>query len=234
MDEQARNAADVVLPILLELLPIQSVVDVGCGHGAWLSVASGHGITTVVGIDGPWVNPGELLIPTSRFIACDLTTTFVSCGKFDLAICLEVAEHLPALRARPLVQYLTSLAPAILFSAAIPGQGGTHHINEQWPEYWESLFNACGYVRLDPIRRHVWMNPQVAWYYQQNLFLYVDLHLFGKNPRILEEQRLVAECPLTLVHKKIIAENLSFRSQLRCLFKAFFRAISSRWARITS
>ncbi len=92
--------------------------------------------------------------------------------RYDLAVCLEVAEHLPEASASKLVRQLTSAAPAVLFSAAVPGQGGTNHINEQWPDYWDGLFGRHKLIRLDPIRRQVWQDQRGAWYYQQNLFLY--------------------------------------------------------------
>ena len=53
--------------------------------------------------------------------------------RFDLALSLEVAEHLPPECGSEFVQTLTDLSSVILFSAAIPFQGGTDHLNEQWP-----------------------------------------------------------------------------------------------------
>jgi hypothetical protein len=91
---------------------------------------------------------------------------------FDLACSLEVAEHLPEHVARAFVRALANSAPAILFGAATPGQGGEGHVNEQWQDYWVSLFEDEGYRPVDAIRPHVWGNQHVAWWYQQNTLLY--------------------------------------------------------------
>jgi hypothetical protein len=71
-----------------------------------------------LGYDGPHVTP--LCIPKDRFAAVDLRQPLPADRKFDLAISGEVAEHLPA----TLVGTLTSVSDVVLFSAAIPGQGG--------------------------------------------------------------------------------------------------------------
>ena len=142
-----------IVPLVRDLVPARTVVDVGCGRGAWLRTFKAHGAETISGYDGAYVDPAKLLIPRDAFTAIDLSAPLAIIGRYDLAVCLEVGEHLPQRSARPLIQTLCQLAPAILFSAAVPGQGGTHHINEQWPHYWAHLFEERGFVRLDPIRR---------------------------------------------------------------------------------
>jgi len=37
-----------------------------------------------------------------------------------------------------------------------------------------SHYAEHGYVRLDPFRKNIWQDSRVAWWYRQNLFLYVD------------------------------------------------------------
>lgn len=160
--------------IIQDLLPVNSVVDVGCGLGAFLATWMEMGATAVHGLDGPWIDQSKLLIPRGAFTTHDMERQLpVPQAPFDLAMCLEVAEHLPASRAEAFVQELTALAPVIAFSAAIPGQGGTGHINEQWPEYWTLLFQNHGYMRLDPFRKRLWNDPGVCWWYAQNTFLFV-------------------------------------------------------------
>src|SRR5205823_3545352 len=124
------------------------------------------------GLDGPSVDASHLLIDPACFTPVDLARCPELAETFDLALCLEVAEHLPPRASRPLVRLLTRAAPLVLFSAAIPGQGGVGHRNEQWPDYWRARFAEFGYRRLDPVRRHVWQDPRVAGWYQQNLYLY--------------------------------------------------------------
>jgi hypothetical protein len=95
--------------------------------------------------------------------------------RFDLAISLEVAEHLPRRSASGFVRSLCQLAPIVLFSAAVPGQGGEHHVNEQWPEYWRQAFANHHFVMFDPFRPLLWHDERVAFYYRQNLFLFIRM-----------------------------------------------------------
>ena len=94
--------------------------------------------------------------------------------QFELAACLEVAEHIPETSASHLIDELTGCAPVVLFSAAIPGQGGTQHVNEQWPEYWRELFGRRGYRPVDAIRGRIIQDPSVEWWYRQNILVYCD------------------------------------------------------------
>src|SRR5271154_6290276 len=96
-------------------------------------------------LDGTYVDASKLLIDKAYFSAVDLRKPLSIDGHFDLALCLEVAEHLPVQRATNLVKTLTTAAQVVLFSAGIPGQGGTGHVNEQWPKYWRQLFEAEGF-----------------------------------------------------------------------------------------
>lgn len=157
------QSARVVVPVVTELVGPQSVVDVGCGIGAWLGAFAESGVKVVRGLDGDYIDRRRLCFDVSSFTAVDLRTSIEIPGKYDLAVCLEVAEHLPARQAGSLVTALTGAAPVVLFSAALPGQGGTSHINEQWPEYWRRLFEARGYWMLDPIRPRICEDNRVAW-----------------------------------------------------------------------
>lgn len=173
MEAGALRSAQAVLPIVFDLLAPHSVLDIGCGRGAWLRIAMDLGISQVRGLDGAYVNQHELLIPHHCFTETDLSRPFQVPGRYNLALCLEVAEHLPYRSARSLVAGLTAAAPAVLFSAAIPGQPGTRHINPQFPEFWQKLFEEHGYLALDAIRPHIRSNADVEPWYQQNMLLYV-------------------------------------------------------------
>lgn len=129
---QVRDSAREIVPLVVDLLNPARVVDVGCGTGTWLATFAEHG-AAILGLDGEYVDRSLLDIPEDRFVAVDLAQPFQLDGRYDLALCLEVAEHLPADRAASLVDLLTGLAPTVLFSAAIPLQGGVNHVNEQWP-----------------------------------------------------------------------------------------------------
>ena len=170
-DGSARSAATVV-PLVLSLVPASSVVDVGCGIGPWAAEFMAQGVADVWGIDGDYVDRGQLRIPAEHFAARDLTKPLQFPRTFDLAVCLEVGEHLPASRAAGLVADLTSLAPCVLFSAAVPRQGGANHINEQYVPYWVDLFKKQGYEGIDPIRPRILGNDAVEWWYQQNVVMF--------------------------------------------------------------
>lgn len=167
----ALDSARQVLPFVFGLVRPSSVVDIGCGTGEWLSVCSELGVSDIQGID---FHNGKLLkIPTDLYKQTDLTQPFTLPRRFDLAISLEVGEHLPPEVAKSFVSSIAQLAPAVLFSAAIPSQGGTGHVNEQWPDYWASLFSEHGFTAIDCVRPAFWDNPRVASYYAQNTILYL-------------------------------------------------------------
>jgi SAM-dependent methyltransferase len=175
--ESTRESAAQILPIVLELVKPASVVDVGCGIGDWLAVAAELGVHDFLGIDGGWVKQTQLVIPKEKFTEHDLATPLNLDRRFDLALSLEVVEHLPAAASRILVESLCRSADVILFSAAIPGQGGRHHVNEQWPDYWADLFQEYGYGCYDCLRPRIWNDPRIAWYYAQNCLI------FARPPR---------------------------------------------------
>jgi SAM-dependent methyltransferase len=168
----ALGSARVVAPLVYDLVHPRRVVDVGCGRGAWLRAFYEIGADFIQGLDGDYVDRDTLLIPSESFVAADLAKLTKLPGDYDLAICLEVLEHLSAQAGRNIVAALIEAAPVVLFSAAVPGQGGTNHVNEQWPEYWRRLFEARGYRMLDPIRPRIREDKRVACWYRQNLFLF--------------------------------------------------------------
>ncbi len=138
--ERTRLSAEAVVPWILQTIKPQSVVDVGCGTATWLSVFHQLGVADILGIDGRWVETAQLEIPSRLFWAADLNRGFPVTRRFDLTISLEVAEHIEPKAAPGFVETLIAFAPVIFFSAAIPQQGGTGHLNEQWPSYWQHLF----------------------------------------------------------------------------------------------
>lgn len=184
MEAGALRSAGAVLPLVFDLMTPQSVIDVGCGRGAWLRTAMELGVPFVQGLDGNYVDRQELLIPSERFLAVELSRPFQTPRCYDLALCLEVAEHLPYHAADTLVSALTSAAPVVLFSAAIPGQPGTHHINAQFPEYWQRRFAEHGYVALDAVRPQIRSDARVEPWYAQNMLLYVARPYYEQSSRL--------------------------------------------------
>ena len=172
------RSAGVVVPIVLMRLhsigyEVTSVLDVGCGQGWWAKEFRNCGVRTVLGVDGSYVHD-----PVVPFIPMDLATPKLY-GPFSLAVCLEVGEHLPPESALLLVAELCKVSQAVLFSAAIPEQGGENHINEQPPIYWSSLFTSQGFTTSGFLRDLIWDDERVASWYRQNLLL-------SMNPRNLE------------------------------------------------
>ena len=194
------RSARRVVPRLMQLFQPRHVVDVGCGAGAWLAAFREHAVFDVLGIDGSGLDRHLLLIPDDQFRTGDLGAPLHLERTFDLAISLEVAEHLPASCADVFVDNLVRLAPQVVFSAAIPHQGGTHHINEQWPHYWVNLFQRRGYAVIDCLRRDYWNDAEVAWWYAQNLLVFCRQDHLEKNPTLQEEWARVQHLPLSLVH----------------------------------
>jgi SAM-dependent methyltransferase len=173
LSEGSRASAAAVVPLVIELIQPASVIDVGCGTGAWLAAFQRQGVADVCGVDGPHVDRAQLEIEPRQFFAADLALPLSVGRQFDLALSLEVAEHLPESLADQFIETLTTLAPVMLFSAAVPDQGGEHHVNEQWPEYWVELFATRGFAALDPFRRLLWQRSDVDWWYAQNMLLFV-------------------------------------------------------------
>jgi hypothetical protein len=229
------QSARAMLPQVLKLQPAESVLDVGCGWGAWLHAAKELGVGRVMGVDGSYVDRAALLIEQNEFVACQLETEWIqhslrgTYGRFDLTLCLEVAEHLPPEDAAAFVRSLTHTSDVVLFSAAIPFQGGTHHVNEQWPEYWALLFRSHGYVCCDCLRRQFWSNPLVQWWYSQNALLFVR----NGSPA---HSRLAAASdpgasPLSLVHPL----NYIYRSSPNPdVDMRHFVSLSDKWLRTIS
>jgi hypothetical protein len=204
--DDSQTSAREVIRILAEYIRPQSVADVGCGIGTWLSIWQEKGIDQLLGIDGNYINPSMLLINPIKFMILDLADitadAFESLEKYDLAMSLEVAEHIPQDRAEAFIDFLCSLSDIVLFSAAIPFQGGTYHINEQWPEYWAQKFTARGYLCADLIRSRVWNNDRCAYYYAQNTLLYIHHAVLDRYPPIKEITQTTNINSLALVHPK--------------------------------
>jgi hypothetical protein len=192
------SSAESVLRIVFEFYKPESVVDVGCGRGAWLAVCGILGARILDGFDGTWIKPSDMLDPRIKFQAIDLESTLPSpVRRYDLAISVEVAEHVSEAHADQFVDGLCGASDVVLFGAAIRNQGGMHHVNEQWQSYWRKKFAERNYECYDVIRPSVWNLESVEWWYKQNTFLYVR-----KGSIAIEKETLEAAVrPVTdLVH----------------------------------
>ena len=168
-----RHAAERLLTILAEHVSFTKVADVGCGTGTWLAAAMHMGAEEAFGYEGAWVGATELDDPRIDLAQVDLEQP-LSGARVDLVMSLEVAEHLSPARAESFVADLCAMAPIVLFGAAIPGQGGVNHVNEQWQSYWASKFAARGFAAFDVIRPLVWSDSSIPPWYRQNAIVYIS------------------------------------------------------------
>ena len=162
------------------------MVDFGCGVGTWIKTGHELGVSEILGLEGDWLDKKHLVIPEDSFSHKDLTTSFNLNKQFDLAISLEVAEHIDEKYSNTFIDNLTSASKIILFSAAIPGQRGAGHVNEQWPEYWIEKFKAKDYVPLDIIRPYIWDDVNIKGWYKQNTLVFIHKNKLNEIPLLLQ------------------------------------------------
>lgn len=172
-NQETYHSAKTILSIIFELIPqIQSVLDVGCGVGTWLKVSKELGASSCFGYEGEWFDKKNLVVE-EEFVSLVNFEKLQINKTVDLLINLEVAEHLNEKCAEAFIGELVKASSYILFSAAIKGQGGNHHYNEQWQSYWMSLFEKFGFVAIDCIRPKIWEDKNIPFWYKQNIFFYV-------------------------------------------------------------
>ena len=198
-------SARVIVPLMMTLLTVRSVLDVGCGRGDFLRAFGEAGVTDMLGLDGDYVPRDQLVIDPARFRPTDIARPFDLGRQYDLVLSLEVAEHLPASAAEGFVASLVRHASLVLFSAAIPGQGGTGHINEQWQTYWAELFARHGYRPYDVVRPVLWARPEVASCYRQNTLVFATETAAAKSSALTAARPLPPDM-LNLVHPLVCME----------------------------
>jgi SAM-dependent methyltransferase len=161
-----------------------SILDVGCGPGTWLRAAMERGVGEFMGVDGLDIPPEELLFPPDKFLRVNLSARLDLGCRFAVAFCFEVGEHLEADGAKQLIRSLTQHTDTVFFSAACPGQPGQHHVNCQWPDYWQALFNSSGFECEDSPRWAIWNDSRIEIWYRQNMFVARRSRSAGKELRI--------------------------------------------------
>ena len=198
IDAGSRASARAVAALLIREFKIGSLLDVGAGHGAWAAEWLAAGVADVVAVDGDYVRRDQLAIPDERFIAHDLATPLDLSRRFDLVQSLEVAEHLPADKADQFVDNLVRHGDVILFSAAVPHQGGEHHVNEQPPEYWRQRFRERGYTVFDWVRPRIAGRREVKPWYRFNSYLYANAAGRERLPLSILATEVLEGDPLTI------------------------------------
>jgi SAM-dependent methyltransferase len=206
-EEEVHNlkSPSIIAPFIFEIFKPKSIVDVGCGTGTFLYEFKKLGVNEVLGIDGMWVDKNKLIINKGEFIEADLEKPIKLSNKFDLVLCLEVAEHLSQKSADIIVDSLTGMGNIIAFSAALKKQGGQNHVNEQPFFYWKEKFEKNGYYVLDLFRPYFWNNGNIQWWYKQNMFLIVH-NSIDKNEFVIEKKCLTEND--LIIHPELFYERM--------------------------
>lgn len=198
IDEQAERSAPMVVSLLTELLPISSVLDVGSGCGIWLRAWQRAGVGDFIGIDGDYVEETRLVIPPERFIRHDLSAPFNLNRRFDLVQSLEVGEHIAESSADAFVSSIAAHGDLILFSAAVPGQGGEFHVNEQPHSYWRDKFAAHGYRTFDWLRPRIRRYSRISPWYRYNALLFARGSALATAPAELLQTEIPHDQPVAM------------------------------------
>lgn len=208
------QSAEIIVPLILRSFAIKSVIDVGCGTGAWLSVFEKNGFKEIRGFDVNDLPQENYFIDKNKIQTnCDFSSSSFSLNATaDMTICLEVAEHLSETASNNLIRLLVSSAPIVMFSGAYPGQTGVNHINEQPPWYWREKFNHHGYSEVDFLRPIIWTDDRIAWWYRQNITAFVSRNYLTSNVRLQELFNKYGQKPsphrLTLVNEWILKNHV--------------------------
>lgn len=171
-----RAEYDLIADALARLLQFSTALDLGCGCGFIIARLAALG-KVVRGVDGSRAAldsvPPEV---RGRVELGDLAAP-LSLGASDLVICSEVAEHLDARHADALVENVCRHASShVFFTAATPGQGGLHHVNEQPHDYWIEKFGRRGFA-LDAaltarLRGELAAALRTAWWFTNNAMIF--------------------------------------------------------------
>ena len=226
----SRRSADAIVPVLMDWFAPQSVLDIGCGVGPWCASFERAGVPVVAGLDGPWVDRSQLQMKPESFVTFDFAAAAkpyapaLPIERFDLVITFEVLEHINPEHAPDAVEMITRLSDIVVAGAAIPGQGGRHHVNEQWPSYWRGQFAARGYEAFDCVRPVVSQLDGIDPWYTQNPILYARSPIAAELKARLDSAVLKALAnPAPWVHPAL------YQGAKRKLARAS-RPVSTRWA----
>lgn len=230
------DSGRLVLGHLWQYLQPASVLDVGCGRGSWLAACRELGAETLIGLDGPWNSQAAMIEPAIQFRAVDLNQPFALDAPVELAMSVEVAEHLEPSSSERLIECLTSASEVVVFGAAYVEQGGTHHINERRHSFWAKLFAARGFAVFDLFRPNFWDDARLPFWYRQNTFLYVK-----RNSRAFErltaaglhELRNIAftDCVHPELFDAKAGVTISFRQVVRQFVPSLARSIRAQRSR---
>ncbi|WP_338045789.1 GtrA family protein [Parasedimentitalea marina] len=225
IDAGARTSAQAMISVVQPWLNAKSVVDLGSGRGVWTDEWTKAGVLDVAAVDGDYVDRDRLAVPKDKFHAADLTKTVDLGRRFDLAQSLEVGEHLAENASKALVESLTRHADRVLFSAAVPGQGGEFHINEKPLSFWQDLFASHGYTPFDCVRPQLKGTAGVEPWYRYNTVLYANAA--GRDGLPAE----VIACEIPVGQKVPLAGSLGWRMR-RGIVSLMPRGLVTKFAQV--
>lgn len=217
------RAAQRIVPRIIQLCDLAptSIVDLGGGGGAWCKAFQDVGTKQVRCIDHPGTPKEMLWIKPEEFIPCNFEVETPQIVPVEMALSIEFAEHITPNRAEQIVAFLTASAKLVVFSAAIPGQGGVRHINEQRHDYWKQLFAKVGYTQLDIIRPLILFDREIPYYLRQNLFVYI--HPSDKSYSKLCALPQLCSDEFELVAKEILMRKPSWSFLIKSLIQKILR-----------
>lgn len=187
---------------------IRSSIDFGGGSGAWSKAIKDVAGADILVLDGNNIDRSKLLM-SNEFLQCDFAKDDIiekigKKEKFDIALCIEVAEHIDEELAEGFIKNICSTSDVILFSAAIRYQGGNHHVNEQMQSYWCAIFKKNNYRIVDCIRKRFWNDEEIDCVIRQNCFLYVSEEKYDEYVDLLGND----DMPLNIVHPELYINKL--------------------------
>jgi len=201
--------------MVMDIFQLHSVIDIGCGQGTWLKTAIDLGLSDLIGVDGDWAR-SVLSIPAANFHSFDVAAPFDLGRKFDLAMSMETGEHIAASSTETFLDNIVRHSDAVLFSAAIPFQGGIHHVNERWPSYWTTKFAARNYRCFDFLRWRVWNDDRIEPWYRQNVLIFANTDNRELIARLESHSSRQPQAGLAVVHPDMwnaMMDSKSFRLQ---------------------
>ena len=233
IDNSSYQSAKIYLDYLWQFIKPMSVLDVGCGRGAWLKACEELGSKDITGLDGSWLDQTKMTSRKIKFKSIDLNKIFSVEKKVDLTMSLEVAEHIDRRNSRQFIECLTTTSDVIMFSAAYEYQGGTDHINENKHSYWAKIFDNLDYTVYDIFRPHFWSDERVGFWFRQNTFLYVkkgsDQVKKFNELGITEIKNIeFMDCIHPNLYEHKCGQELSFKIYAKNIFPSLFRAIKKR------